>query len=145
VPALLLALIACGGDGGPGLPGISDARIGTPTGPNAALYFTASSDGSADRLIGAGTEAAAAVELHETTLGEDGIVGMRPIAGLALPSDGELILEPGGYHLMLVGVADLELGDTVEITLTWEEAGAMTLEAEVVDPADTMNHETSDG
>jgi copper(I)-binding protein len=39
---------------------------------------------------------------------------------------------------MLAGVDELEVGDTISVTLTWEVAGEMTVEAEVVDPSDTM-------
>jgi copper(I)-binding protein len=42
---------------------------------------------------------------------------------------------------MLVDVDQLEVGDTVRVTLTWEVAGEMTVEAEVVDPSDTMGEE----
>jgi copper(I)-binding protein len=132
-----LALGACGGNGG-GPPEISDARVGRPTGPNSALYFTATSGGEADRLLGASTDAADSVELHETTLGDDGTMGMQAMDGVDLPAGGELVLEPGAYHLMLIDVDRMEVGDTIEVTVSWEGAGDMTIEAEVVDPGETM-------
>lgn len=134
---IALAIGACGGDGG-GTVEISDARVGQPTGPNAALYFTASSGGEADRLVGASTDVAASVELHETTMGDDGTMGMQPVEGLDLPAGGELVLEPGGYHLMLVDADRLEVGDTIEVTTSWEQAGDLTIEAEVVEPGETV-------
>ena len=131
------ALVACaGGDGGPQ---VGDARVGQPTGPNAAMYFTATGGGQADRLIGASTDFAESVELHETTTNDAGTVGMQAVDSLGLSADGTMILEPGGYHLMLVGADALEVGDTIEVTLTWEVAGAMTLEVEVVEPGDTLD------
>lgn len=135
-------MVACGGDGG-GIT-VTNARVGQPTGPNAAFYFTASSDGEADRLVGASTEAAASVELHETTTGDGGTLGMTPIEGVDLPADGSLVLEPGGYHVMLIDADRLEVGDTVEVTITWENAGEMVLEADVVEPSDTMSHDDMD-
>lgn len=137
-----ILIAACGGDGG-GVT-VTDARVGQPTGPNAAVYFTASSGGEADRLIGAATDAAASVELHETAMGDDGTMGMAPVDGLDLPAGGELVLEPGGYHLMMIDADRLEVGDTVEVTLTWESTGDMVLEAEVVEPSDTMGHDDMD-
>lgn len=133
-----LAMAACGG-GGESVE-VSDARVGQPTGPNAALYFVATSGGEADRLVGASTDFATAVELHETTMGEDGTMGMQAVEGLDLPAGGDLVLEPGGYHLMLVEADRMEVGDTIEVTISWEQAGDMTIEAEVVEPGETMDH-----
>lgn len=121
-------------------PLVSEARIGVPTGPNAALYLTASS-GADDRLVGARTEVATSIELHETTHDDDGTTGMRPIAGIPLTPGEPLVLEPGGYHLMLVEVDELQVGDTVEVTLVWEEAGEMVVAARVVEPDATMSHD----
>jgi periplasmic copper chaperone A len=119
---------------------IDDARIGQPTGPNAALYLTATSEGGPDRLVAASTDVAAGVEIHRTTT-EDGVMNMQRIDGLDLPAGEALVLEPGGLHLMLLDVARLDVGAVVEVTLIWETAGKMTVEAEVVEPADTMSHD----
>ncbi|MGD2103116.1 MAG: copper chaperone PCu(A)C [Acidimicrobiia bacterium] len=135
VLASALLLAACGGSGGPE---ISDARLGQPTGPNAAVYFTATSGGDADRLVGATTDVAGSVQIHETMMGDDGTMSMQAVEALDLPADGTLVLEPGGYHLMLLGADRLEVGDTIEVTLEWETAGEQMIEAEVVDPGDTM-------
>ena len=139
----ILALVACGGDEA-GSVRIDNARVGQPTGPNAALYFTATSTGASDRLLGASTDVAASVELHETTMGDDGAMGMQRLDGLDLPADGELVLEPGGYHLMLIDVDRMEIGESIEVTVSWEEAGDMTIEAEIVAPGQTMDHEDMD-
>lgn len=119
---------------------ISDVRVGAPTGPNAAMYFTASGADEADSLRSASTDVAGEIQIHET-ISDEGTMSMRPVPRLELPAGGQLILEPGGYHLMLVGVDELEVGDTISVTLTWEVAGEMTVEAEVVDPSDTMGDE----
>jgi periplasmic copper chaperone A len=117
---------------------LTDIRVGKPTGPNAGLYFTAANEGSPDRLVGAETGAAATVEIHETIIGSDGTMGMRASDGIDL-GNGEIVeLEPGGMHLMLVDVSPLSVGDIVEVTLIWEQAGPVSVEAEVVDPSDTM-------
>lgn len=136
---LALALAACGGN--QGVPEVTDARIGQPTGPNAALYFTATAD-AADRLLGAETDSAVSVEVHETTTGDDATMGMRAIAGVNLPAGEPLVLEPGGVHLMLIDAERMDVGDTIQVTLRWENAGEMLIEAEVVDPAETMDHDS---
>lgn len=135
--AVVVAASACGGAGSD-QPRVVDARIGQPTGPNAALYFTVEGYGQDDVLTGATTEVASSVQIHETTMADDGTMGMQEIASLDLPADGELVLEPGGYHLMLVEADRLDVGSTVEVTLTWQQAGDQTIEAEVVEPSETM-------
>lgn len=135
-------LTACGGD--VGSVNVTDERIGQPTGPNAALYFTVESSED-DRLLSATTEAAASIKIHETVMGGDGTMGMNPIDGLDVPANTEVVLEPGGLHLMLIDVDRLEVGDNVDVTLTWENAGEMSLKVEVVEPSDTMGDEGHEG
>lgn len=133
---VILLATACSGDG---TIEIADARLGEPVGPNAALYFTASGGDESDRLLGARAAVAAEVQIHETTTGEDGTMSMRPVDGLDIPTDGELVLEPGGYHLMLVDVERVEAGDEIDVTLIWENSGEMTITADVVAPGDTIS------
>lgn len=127
-----LLVAACGGEG----PAIAQARIGAPTGPNAALYFMVRGYGDDDALIAVSTEVADSAELHETVTGSDGTVSMQPVSRMELPGDDVLILEPGGLHVMLIGVDDLAVGDKFDVTLTWENAGNQTIEVQVADPAD---------
>lgn len=129
-----MILAACGDDT---TPNIANARIGQPTGPNGALYFTAGGYGEADRLIGASADVADRLEVHETVMGDNGTMGMRRVESLDLSADGSLVLEPGGRHVMLMGVDRLEIGTMVDITLQWENAGDQVIQAEVVSPADT--------
>ena len=126
------------------LPQVTDARVGQPTGPNAALYLTARGYGDTDTLIAAATDAAETVEIHQTTSNDDGTMGMRPVGSLDLPADGELVLEPGGYHIMLIGADRQDIGAMIEVTLTWSKAGEQTIQAVVVDPSETMDHMDSD-
>jgi periplasmic copper chaperone A len=137
---VLFGVVATGCGSASGGIAIDDVRIGQPTGPNAALYLTATSEGEPDRLVAASTDVAAGVEIHQTTT-EDGVMSMQRIDGLDLPAGESLVLEPGGFHLMLLDVARLDVGAVVEVTLIWETAGEMTVEAEVVEPADTMSHD----
>lgn len=120
---------------------VSDPRVGAPTGPNAALYFTVDNHGETDRLIGASSDVAKRVEIHETTMDEDGTMGMESVAGIDIPANESVVLEPGGLHVMLLGVDRLAEGETIEVTLQWEMADDMVVTAEVVSPAETMGHE----
>lgn len=129
-----LIAVACGGGSAPT---IENPRIGQPTGPNAALYFTVKGYNQSDRLIGATTDVATQASIHETVMKDDGTMGMQPVGALDLPANGTLVLEPGGYHIMLMDVERLDVGETVIIALQWENYGEQQIEAEVVHPADT--------
>lgn len=134
---ILLGLVAAACGGSSSEPTLSNVRVGQPTGPNGALYFTAEGYGTEDRLIGASSDVADRMEVHETVMNDDGTMGMRHVDKLDLPADGTLVVEPGGYHIMFIEVDRLEVGEVVKVILQWEVAGDIEIEAEVVDPADT--------
>jgi copper(I)-binding protein len=88
--------------------------------------------GSADALVGASSPAAGAVEIHETSAGADGMMGMYPVERVELPSGLPVALEPGGYHLMLMDLTgDLKAGDTIDLVLEFENAGEVTVRAAI--------------
>lgn len=115
------------------------STAGNP-GENTAIYLVIENEGDADRLIGAAaTEVASTIELHETRE-QGGQMRMQPVESWPVPSDGELVLEPGARHLMVLGVTDrLEAGDTFEVTLTFEQAGALNATVEVRDAPPTSS------
>ena len=54
------------------------------------------------------------------------MTGMQPVDGIVIPAGGTVTLEPGGYHVMLVGLTgDLAAGQVVRLTLTFKAAGAI--------------------
>ena len=99
-------------------------------GGNGAVYVTISNAGAEpDTLLSATSDAARTVELHETT-NDGGVMRMRPIQKLIVPAGGRVEMKPGGMHIMLLGLThDLKPGDTVKVTVTFDRAGPMTLEA----------------
>ena len=72
---------------------------------NAAAYMTIANAGSeADRLLGGTTDVAQVAEIHEMS-DVDGMMQMRPLPeGLEIPGGGEVTLESGGLHVMLIGL-----------------------------------------
>lgn len=61
---------------------------------------------------------------------------MQEVDRIPVPAGGSVALEPGGYHIMLMDlVAPLEVGTTLTVTLTFEEAGEVVVTAEVRDTA----------
>lgn len=108
------------------------ARASLGRAPNSAAYMTLSTSGAADRLVAAATPAAERVELHTHSMDDQGVMRMRPVDGIDVGQDAPAALQPGGLHLMLVGVKGrLEAGATIPLTLTFENAGEVTLEVPV--------------
>lgn len=77
----------------------------------------------ADRLIAAQTSAAARVEFHETTVDGD-MVRMTPRPeGFEIATVGQLVLESGGKHIMLIGLVEpLKSGGSIELELVFDHA-----------------------
>jgi copper(I)-binding protein len=99
----------------------------------AAGYLVITNPGpEADALLGATSPVSMRVELHETSMDSSGMVGMHPIERLEIPAGGTVRLEPGGYHLMFMDVGDMiKAGGTVELSLRFERAGMVVVQAEV--------------
>ena len=104
---------------------------GRPTGNGAAYASLRNSGSEEDALIGAETDAAEMVELHETIV-ESGVMRMRPVTRLSVPPGGSLELRPGGLHLMLINLRrDLRPGDRFTLSLTFERAGRLVVDVPV--------------
>ncbi len=118
----LLILSACVGAGVPqGSPAviISDAWMRlAPGGEGASVYLRLQSRRDlSDALVGASMPAAEAIEIHSMKV-EDGMMRMRHLDRVELKSGEEILFEPGGYHLMVVGLEPgVEPGTEVELTL----------------------------
>ncbi|HEX6792736.1 MAG TPA: copper chaperone PCu(A)C [Casimicrobiaceae bacterium] len=106
-----------------------------PTPPGArtgGAYFTVRNEGSeADRLLRVSSPAAKSAEIHSMTM-DGNVMRMRNVPSLDIPADATVTLSPGGYHVMLVGLAHpLVAGQQVRLTLTFEKAGAIDVHADV--------------
>jgi copper(I)-binding protein len=57
---------------------------------------------------------------------------MRPVADIPVPANGSVTLQPGGLHLMLIGLTQpLAVGQSVPVTLRFERAGEVTIQLAV--------------
>lgn len=65
----------------------------------------------------------------------EAMMGMRELEdGLELPAGEEVSLEPGGYHIMLLELQEpIVEGDTIPVTLMFENAGEVQVDAEARD------------
>lgn len=136
--SLAVLVAACGGggaaSGGTG-PTVSGAWVRPPMGPDrpAAGYMTIVGGSEADALLSAASPVSMDVQVHETIADASGMAGMHAIDRIDIAAGATVKLEPGGYHIMFMmpDTAAIVVGETVEITLTFEKAGEVVVQAEV--------------
>lgn len=107
------------------------SRATPPGAQTGAAYFTLTSP-AGDKLVGVSTQVAKTAQVHEMTM--DGtIMRMREVTGgLDLPPGKPVALQPGGYHVMLMGLAaPLKRGQTLRLHLTFEHAAPVDVEAPI--------------
>jgi periplasmic copper chaperone A len=109
------------------------ARATAGSQANGAAYAVIRNGGDrADRLVGGRSPASRTVELHATTVTPEGVARMRAMEAVEIPPGGEARFEPGGLHVMLVGLAGpLAAGQSFPLTLVFERAGEVTVEVAV--------------
>ena len=97
------------------------------------FYVEIKNNGSADdALVGISTSAAGMPMLHETVV-TDGIASMPHAMSIPVPAGQNVQLAPGGYHGMLMGLTTaLQEGDSFPLTLTFQNAGEITVPVEVL-------------
>lgn len=73
------------------------------------------------------------VELH-TTEEKDGVARMMHVGQIDIPAGEEIVLQPGGLHVMFMGISDSPFvaGASVPATLVFENAGSIDISFDVV-------------
>ena len=95
------------------------------------VYMTVMDAGAPDVLIGVQTPVADDAQLHQSKM-QGGVMEMRQVKSAPVGPGEPLVLAPGGYHIMLMGLKQaLKEGDTVPVTLVFRNAGAVTAQASV--------------
>jgi periplasmic copper chaperone A len=102
-----------------------------PTPPVAtvgAVYFSLTNVGrKADRLMSISSPIASNVEIHESRQVQ-GIVQMRALTALECPPGATVKSEPGGLHVMLLGLSrPLLAGMEFPLSLRFRDAGVLTV------------------
>lgn len=117
------------------------ARAVPPGQTNSASFMTLSNQGDEHHaLAGAESDAAKVVELH-THLMEEGMMKMRRVDKIDLPAGETVKLEPGGLHIMLIGLErQLSPGEDVDITLVFEDGSRSSTKAPVKKVEVKMDH-----
>lgn len=129
-----LLLLSCGqGDGAAPDIQLGDAWARATTAGKSATtaYLTIANRGAADDALVGVTSASGTAQVHSTSM-EGGIMRMRALERLPIPSGEAVNLAPGGTHVMLTGLkAPLAAGDRLELTLRFEKSGKRTVAASV--------------
>lgn len=108
------------------------ARATPPGAANGAGYLVLKNHGQiADELLAVSSVVADRVEVHTHVVEED-VMKMRKVDSLEILPDEEVVLAPGGLHLMLIDLKhQLTEGETFPVELTFEHAGSTTIEVKV--------------
>jgi copper(I)-binding protein len=101
---------------------VSDAWVrGTVPGQRATGAFMQLASPADTALVAVSSPSAKSAEIHTMAM-EGGVMKMRAIDSLTLPAGKTVELKPGGYHLMLMDLAQpLKEGDTVSMVLTFAD------------------------
>jgi copper(I)-binding protein len=111
-------------------------------GGNGAIYFVIENHSSETlEMIGVESDIAEAAEMHESRMSGD-VMEMHQLESVSLEPGAEVIFEPGGLHIMLVGLKqDLKIGDEIQVTLNFSNAQSIQLIVPVQDtPASETDH-----
>lgn len=108
--------------------------VAAPAGGTGGVFLTLTGGPEVDTLLGASFAGAEQVEVHETYDTDGGLRGMREAeSGLPVPAAGIVELVPGGYHIMLINLADASAeGDTLDLTLNFAQAGPQEVRVPVL-------------
>ncbi|MBX9924900.1 MAG: copper chaperone PCu(A)C [Hyphomicrobiaceae bacterium] len=111
----------------------------TPGGASvsAAYLEIKAAPGADDRLLAISTSVAGKAEIHNH-IEEAGVMKMRRVDGIDVKGGSSVVLKPSGHHIMLMDLkAPLKEGDLIKLTLQFQKAGSIDVEA-TVEPVGAM-------
>ncbi|MGQ0582188.1 MAG: copper chaperone PCu(A)C [Reyranella sp.] len=96
-------------------------------------FLTVTNKGTTpDRLVAARSTVSAKVEVHEMRM-DGNVMRMRELEkGLEIPAGATVMLKPGSYHIMFMGLkAPFAKDAKVPVTLVFEKAGSLDIVLDV--------------
>ena len=107
-----------------------------PVAPNGAAYLRIENGGEkAARIVSARSPIADRVEIHAHEI-DAGVMKMRRVHTVEVPARGAVSFEPGGLHVMLIGLKEpLVAGKSFSLTLGFQEAGEIEVMVQITDGA----------
>lgn len=139
IVAVFTALSACSsssdGSSGSGSIKVRSVTVDEPVNGKSAAVRMVIDNGTDtdDELLKVTSPDAGLATLHESKTTADGLATMEGLDAVDVPAGEQTVFRSGGLHVMLEDLTnDLSVGDDVELTLTFAEAGTRTVTAEVV-------------
>ena len=104
------------------------SRITAPSVPTGVVFVQLHNTGTQqDALIGASTNVAQKVELHNH-IHDNGVMRMRQVKHIDIQAGKQVTLQPGGLHIMLMGLKQpLKRNQTFELTLQYQSGHQQTI------------------
>ncbi|MEJ2197226.1 MAG: copper chaperone PCu(A)C [Desulfuromonadales bacterium] len=103
-----------------------------PSATTTAAFMTIHNAGSDDAILkSADCEVAETVQIHNMEqVGE--IMKMKEVSELRIPANGQAILAPKGYHIMLIGlVRPIKEGESIPLSLNFADRPTVVVDAVV--------------
>jgi len=98
---------------------------------SAAFMQLANNSGVKRTIVSASSPVSKVAELH-SHVQENGMMKMRRIESMEIPANETTVLQPGGLHIMLIGLHEqLRLNQKVPLTLTFADGSSKSIEAPV--------------
>lgn len=103
---------------------------------NGAAYFVIENGTTADVILASvSSDIATATEVHMSMMDGNGVMSMQMQEAVVIPAKDKVEFKPGGLHVMFVSLTqDLKVGDTIMLTLNFENAGSLIIELPVREP-----------
>lgn len=84
------------------------------------------------------------IELHTHTM-VDGLMRMQEVEAIEVPARGEVIFEPGGFHIMFMGITEgFQEGDIHRLTLYFDTIEPVEVDF-IVEPVDYLGPDMHQG
>jgi copper(I)-binding protein len=99
-------------------------------------YLDIRNNGRADRLIAAHTSVGGTVLLRAPEVGPASVLTMHTVSEIPIPPDSLVRLDPDSSYLQITGAGPMQDGKAITLTLTFANAGTITVLAVVTNPQD---------
>lgn len=100
--------------------------------PGSAYFQIENTTNNDDKLISVSSTVSPRVEIHEHTM-TDGVMKMSKVDYIEIKASSRVELSPGGYHIMIFDTSSkYEIGDQIDLTLNFENAGSITKKFKVM-------------
>jgi copper(I)-binding protein len=112
---------------------LGTAYVQVPTGGTTEAYLVIQNKGPANRLTSARTSVGGRVIFRAPV--RSGGTLMRTVPDIGIPADATVRLSPVGFHMLITGAGSMRSGGQITLTLVFARGGAMSVVADVTNPA----------